>query len=578
MISLRAIAASPGIAIGEVYLLESMGPSDSKRKTKDPDKEFERLKKALDVTKNQLEIIRTKTEKELGHYEAMIFDTHLLILEDPTFLREVETNILKRGLNAEKAIQEAVMKFSSTLEAISDPYFKARSVDIEDVGRRIINNILRRETDPLAMLESPVIVIAKDLTPSDTVGMNKKMVLGFATDLGSLTSHTAILARSLGIPAVVGLDKVTENVHLGDKIIVDGIRGIVVINPSPAILAQYRKEKEDYDFFLNSLNEVKFLEAKTIDGHQVEVAANIGSMEEVDTALSNGAEGIGLLRSEFFYLDRDTPPSEEELFHAYKVIAEKMLPRSVIVRTLDVGGDKYPRYLKISPEANPFLGLRGIRLSLSNKVGRELMETQLKAIVRAGKYGNLKVMFPMISDIREVRETHKIFDEVASELSDSNQLNDRIEIGIMIETPSAALTADILAKEVDFFSIGTNDLIQYTMAADRTNAHVSNIYDSMHPSILRLVKRIIDCGHQNRIWVGMCGEMASDPLCIRILLGMGLDEFSVTPFAVPRVKQIVRSTSYEEAISVAEEALRLETASEIRLLMEHNLRKHESGK
>jgi len=573
MITLKGLAASPGIANGRVYLLETSQLATPAREVANPEEELRRFKRALHATRTQLEVIRAKTEREVGASEAAIFEAHLLILEDPNFLKEVRLNVLEKGLNAETSVQQAVSKFSATLEAIPDPYFKARSADIQDIGKRIVNNILGRSLDPLAKLESQVIVVARDLTPSDTAGMNRKMVLGFATDLGGLTSHTAILARSLNIPAVVGLGQVTTSVRNSEEIIVDGIKGVVVINPNPATSEQFEREKQEHNAVRAKLNEVRFLAAETPDGRRVEVSANIGAIDEVEIALSNGAEGIGLLRSEFLYLDRDTLPSEEELLRAYGTIAEKMKPRPVIVRTLDVGGDKPPRYLKMPPETNPFLGLRGIRVSLGDEVGRELLKAQLRAVLRAGKRGRLKVMFPMISDVGEVREVQKVLNEVRSELAAQGLPYQQVEVGIMIETPSAAVTADILAKEVNFFSIGTNDLIQYSMAADRTNARVSYLYDPLHPSILRLIRNIIDSGHRNGISVGMCGEMAGDPFCVQILLGLGLDEFSVGPFAIPRVKQIIRSTPSQEAISLAEEALKLETASETRLLAQGGLEK-----
>jgi len=561
MITLKGIAASPGVAIGKAILYKKGEVIVQLHEITNFEEELERFRKAVEVSKKQLKEAQDKTAKEIGESEAKIFQAQSLILEDPSLIREV-TKSIEEKVNAETAVQRFIEKYVAIFKTMENAYIKARAADVQDVGDRILNNLLGTSVNPLAGLQSKAIVIAKDLSPSDTAQMNKELVLGFATDAGGLTSHTAIMARALGIPAVVGLGDVVENVKTGDDLIIDGTTGIVIINPTNDKIVQYEKEKIQYDVRQKEFESVKYYAAETRDGRKVEVAANVGSPEEMDIALSYGAEGIGLFRTEFSYLNRDSLPTEEELFKLYKKAAEIMKEKTVIIRTLDVGGDKNLPYLKMPQETNPFLGWRGIRICLSNP---DLFKTQLRAILRASAFGNLKIMFPMISSVEEVQAAKKLCDEIKDELATQGiPYKKDTEIGIMIETPSAAVTSDLLAKEVDFFSIGTNDLIQYSMAVDRTNEKVAYLYEPLHPSILRLLKSAIDNAHKANKWIGMCGEMAGDPLCVPILVGLGLDELSVAAFSIPKVKKIVRSVSCAEAQKIAGKALGLNTANEVR--------------
>jgi phosphotransferase system enzyme I (PtsI) len=561
MITLKGIAASPGVAIGKAIIYKKGEVMVQPHEITNFEEELERFRKAVEVSKKQLKEAQDKTAREIGESEAKIFQAQSLILEDPSLIREV-TKSIEEKVNAETAVRRFIEKYVAIFKTMENAYIKARAADIQDVGDRIVNNLLGISVNPLAGLQSKAIIITRDLSPSDTAQMNKELVLGFATDAGGLTSHTAIMARALGIPAVVGLGNVVENVKTGDDLIIDGTAGIVIINPTNEKIAQYEKEKTQYDLRQKEFDSAKYYAAETTDGRKVEVAANVGSPEEMDIALSYGAEGIGLFRTEFSYLNRDSLPTEEELFKLYKKAAEIMKEKTVIIRTLDVGGDKYLPYLKMPQETNPFLGWRGIRICLSNP---DLFKTQLRAIFRASAFGNLKIMFPMISSVEEVQAAKKLCDEIKDELATQGvPYKKDTEIGIMIETPSAAVTSDLLAKEVGFFSIGTNDLIQYSMAVDRTNEKVAYLYEPLHPSVLRLVKSAIENAHKANKWIGMCGEMAGDPLCVPILIGLGLDELSVAAFSIPKVKKIVRSVSCAEAKKIARKALGLNTANEVR--------------
>jgi phosphotransferase system enzyme I (PtsI) len=454
---------------------------------------------------------------------------------------------------------------------MQDSYLKGRAADIKDVGRRALRNLLGKERETLATLKEEVIVVAHDLSPSDTASMHKEKVIGFATDMGSKTSHTAIMARALEIPAVVGLKNITQEIQAFDTLIVDGSHGSVIINPDEATRKRYRKDRESFELLEHELLKLRDLPAQTLDGHRVTLAANIEVPDEIKYVKEHGGEGIGLYRTEFLYLGRDDLPSVDEQFKAYKEVAQKFSSHSVIIRTLDLGGDKFLSYLNLAPEMNPFLGLRAIRLCLADI---PLFKDQLRAILRASPYGNLKIMYPMISGVEEVKRANQILTEVKEELKKKGTpFNENLEVGAMIEIPSAALTCESIAQEVDFFSIGTNDLIQYALAADRVNENIAYLYQPLHPAILQLLKKIIDGAHRAGIWVGMCGEMAGEPLFTPILLGLGLDELSMSPVVVPEVKKIVRSLTLQEAKELSRKALELPTAQEIRALLKERIKK-----
>ena len=571
---LKGIAASPGIEIGKAYVLKEQKVTINRENIADNmvEKEIKRLEEAIAKSKEQLEKIKAKAERELGQDKAEIFGAHLMVLEDPVFLDEIKTKIKETRITAENAVSIVSQNYIEMFNNMEDDYLKERAADVKDVSDRIIKNILGVPIETLADISEKVIVIAKDLTPSDTAQMNKQKVLAFATDMGGRTSHTAIMARSLEIPAVVGLVDISGQAAAGDVIIVDGNKGVVYINPDEKTLKEYEKLKQDYIKYRQELKQLKDLPGETRDrARRVELSANIGTPKDVKGALENGAEGVGLYRTEFLYMDRENLPTEEEQFAAYKEVAESMAPRPIIIRTLDIGGDKKLPYLEMPDELNPFLGWRAIRMCLDRP---HILKTQLRAILRASHYGNLKIMYPMVSRAEEIRKANAILEEARQELrAEGIPFDENLEVGIMVEIPSAAVIADILAKEVDFFSIGTNDLIQYTLAVDRMNEHISILYEPLHPAVLRLIKNVIDASHKAGKWTGMCGEMAGDVTAAPILLGMGLDEFSMSASSIPQVKKIIRSLSYDEAKQIAEKALSLERPEEIREMVEGVIQK-----
>ncbi|MCP2240173.1 phosphoenolpyruvate--protein phosphotransferase [Thermoanaerobacterium thermosaccharolyticum] len=560
---LKGVAASPGIAIGKVFLYTKKFAEINTRNIDESmvKDEIAKFENALKLTKEQIEKIKEKTEKEFGKDKAEIFEAHLMLANDPELYDSVINMIKTEHVTADNAVNNVIEQHASMMESLDDKYLKERAVDLRDVGSRIINNLLGIVNVNLSELDEDVIIIAKDLTPSDTATMKKDKVLGFATDVGGRTSHTAIMARSLEIPAVVGTGNVTQNVAGGEIAIVDGSEGIVIINPSDDILKEYEDKLNKYKIRIEKLKELKDLPAVTTDGKQSMLVANIGTPKDVEGALKNGAEGIGLFRTEFLYMNRNDFPSEEEQFEAYKYVAEKMNGKPVTIRTLDIGGDKKLPYLNMPDEMNPFLGYRAIRLCLDEK---EMFKTQLRALLRASAYGNILIMYPMISSVVEVRKANAILNEVKEELDTKGIKYDKnIKVGIMVEIPSAAVTADILAKEVDFFSIGTNDLCQYTLAVDRMNERIKDYYKPFNPAILRLIKNVIDASHKEGIFTAMCGEMAGDPLTTVILLGLGLDEFSMSASSIPNIKNIIRNISYEKAKEFTEMVLNMSTPDEI---------------
>ena len=510
----------------------------------------------------QTDFSRALTKIECGEEAAEIFNAQKLMLQDPELINTVKTRVNTELINIETALYESAESYAQQLEAIDDEYLSARALDIRDVTSRCLRNLLGLMDSPAAELKIPSIITSQDLTPSDTVLLNKDLVLGFCTEAGGSTSHTAILARGLGIPAVVGAGEAVKDIKTGDNLVIDGDAGEIVIDPDKKSLKQYKERQERFLEIQAEAEAISHEPAVTTDGHLVEVVANIGSIDDVQPAILSGAEGVGLLRSEFLYLERPNLPTEEEQYQSYKTIADAFGEQPVILRSLDVGGDKDIPYIDMPAEDNPFLGVRAIRLCLSRP---DIFKPQLSAALRAGYGNNLKLMFPMVATIDDVLQTRQVLEECRQELRNEGQnVAEKMDIGIMIEIPSAAILADQLADEVDFFSIGTNDLSQYTLAADRTNAQVAQIASGFQPAVFRLIKTVIDAAHAKGKWVGLCGEMAGEVLAIPILLGLGLDEFSMNPPAIPFAKRLIRSISMEQARNVAETALNLKSDDEIR--------------
>lgn len=558
---IKGIAASSGISIAKAYPLETPELHIEKKEIHDIEQEMDRFNAALDVSQGELEKIKEHANKELGEDKAAIFSAHLLVLNDPEMITPVKDKISTEKVNAEFALNEVADMFIGMFEQMDDEYMKERAADIRDVTKRVLAHLLGVHFSNPSMISEEVIIIAEDLTPSDTAQLNKQYVLGFTTDIGGRTSHSAIMARSLEIPAVVGTKEVTSKVEKGALVIVDGIDGKIVIDPTNEELEIYKKKKQDYE--KQKEEWAKLVDEPTVskDNYHVEIAANIGTPDDVDAVLRNGGEAVGLYRTEFLYMGRNELPTEEEQYGAYKTVLERMGDKPVVVRTLDIGGDKELPYLDLPKEMNPFLGYRAIRLCLENQ---EIFRTQLRALLRASIYGNLKIMFPMIATLDEFRQAKKILlEEKESLVENGVDVSDTVELGIMVEIPSTAILADQFAKEVDFFSIGTNDLIQYTMAADRMNEQVSYLYQPYSPSILRLVDNVIKAAHSNGKWVGMCGEMAGDSIAIPILLGLGLDEFSMSATSILPARSQIRKLSKVEAEKMAQQALQCSTTNEV---------------
>lgn len=537
----KGIAASKGYGIGYVFIKkpEEIKVACNISASIDVEEEKLRLEKAVEASKEQVARIRDKVEVEVGAEEALVFESHLMLLDDPEFTGAAIENVAKNKISAENAVQELIDMYAAIFASIDDEYLRERMADVKDVGRRLLNNLCGAYEDELSNLPENTIVVAHDLTPSDTAQLDKSKVVAFLTDIGGKTSHSAIIARTLEIPAVVGMADITCSISSGDLVIVDGVKGEVLINPDSETLSRYRTIKDDYEA---EKRQLKSLIGKNVidkNGRHIEIAANIGSPEDVSKVLENGADGIGLFRTEFLYMDRESMPDEDEQYGAYKTVLEKMENKPVVIRTLDIGGDKRLKYLEMPDELNPFLGYRATRLCLDRP---EIFKIQLRALLRASVYGNLKIMFPMISSLREFVAAKEILEECRKELkAEGINYSEDIEVGIMVEIPSAALTADELAKHVDFFSIGTNDLIQYTIAADRMNEKVSYLYEPMHPAVLKLIKMTIEEAHKAGKWCGMCGEMASDESAIPTLLEYGLDEFSMSASSILSAKKFILS-------------------------------------
>ena len=534
---IKGISASKGYAVGKVVIKKDAKIEINNSKVQNTDIELNKLEEAINKTRDQLENLRKKTEVEVGKEESMVFESHQMILDDPEFIDKVKEMVKNESINSEYAVDSVKKELVTIMESIDDEYMRERAADIKDVSDRIIRNILGVQDD-VEIAESNTVVVAHDLTPSDTAQLDKSKVCGFLTNIGGKTSHTAIIARTMEIPAIVGMNNITENVKSGDVVLIDGIEGYVLVNPSESEIKDFEKKIQKFKEEKEKLRTLKDVKIYDNNNKHIEICGNIGSVKDVEQVLENGADGIGLFRTEFLYMDRDNMPTEEEQFNSYKVVLEKMGGKPVVIRTLDIGGDKKLNYLDLGEEMNPFLGYRAIRLCL-DKV--DIFKTQLKALLRASVYGNLKIMFPMISSIEEFRQAKKILEECKKELLDQGiKVSDSIEIGIMVEIPSSAVLAHEFAKEVDFFSIGTNDLIQYTLACDRMNEKISYLYNPMHPAVLSLIKMTIDGAHSQGKWVGMCGEMAGDEEAIPTLLEYGLDEFSMSAVSIlPAKKQIL---------------------------------------
>ena len=559
---LKGIGASGGVAVGRAHLVDRTRVKVIYQyliEEGQVKEELIRFRAAVDKADQQLQKIIQEIPEEIQDHAAII-DSHRMILRDKMILDQTLELIRREQINAEWALRKALEKSQEAFAKIKDEYFRNRIKDVVDVSERILRNLTGKQVESLADIKEPVIVVAHDLSPADTTQMSLEKVLGFVTDMGGKTSHTAIIAQSLEIPAVVGLEKVTEEINSGDVVIVDGNEGLVVLNPDPETLAHFQQKKKNYQHYREEMSKFSHLPAETLDGHSIKTQANIELMEELPSVLENGAEGIGLFRTEFLYVSQKELPTEETLFQSFRSVAQMFAPHPVTIRTLDIGGDKFASHMELADEMNPALGLRAIRFCLKEP---DIFKPQLRAILRASSYGRLKILFPMISDLDEVLQAKAVLKEVQEDLRrEKIPFDPKLPIGIMIEIPSAVAMADILAKEVDFFSIGTNDLIQYTLAIDRVNEHVAHMYQPLHPAILRLIRQTIEAGHRAGIEVAMCGEMAGEPLYAPILLGLGLDSLSMNPMAIPRLKRIIRMTTYREAQSFLEKIFSLSTTEE----------------
>ncbi|GGG87310.1 phosphoenolpyruvate--protein phosphotransferase [Staphylococcus pragensis] len=562
---IKGIAASDGVAIAKAYLLVEPDLSFTNEKVTDTDAEIKKFRNALEASKIELTKIRNNAEKQLGPDKAAIFDAHLLVLDDPELIQPIEDKIANEKASAPEALHEVTTQFITIFESMDNEYMRERAADIRDVSKRVLAHLLGVDLPNPSMIDESVVIVGNDLTPSDTAQLNKEFVQGFVTNIGGRTSHSAIMSRSLEIAAVVGTKSITNEVKQGDMIIVDGTTGDVIIDPTKDELIAYQNKRERFFEDKKELQKLRDAETVTVDDEHAELAANIGTPDDLYGVMENGAEGIGLYRTEFLYMGRDQMPTEDEQFEAYKKVLETMKDKRVVVRTLDIGGDKELPYLNLPKEMNPFLGYRAIRLCLDQQ---DIFRTQLRALLRASAYGKLNIMFPMVATINEFRDAKAILlDEKDKLKNEGHEVSDEIELGIMVEIPSTAALADVFAKEVDFFSIGTNDLIQYTMAADRMSERVSYLYQPYNPAILRLVKQVIEASHKEGKWTGMCGEMAGDETAIPLLLGLGLDEFSMSATSILKARRQINGLSKNEMAELAHRAINCATQDEVKDLV-----------
>lgn len=568
---LIGIGASPGIAIGEAYLLNRarMAAVERPIALDEVALEIGKFKEAVRTSRHQLEEVKRQVaDRQLAEH-LYIIDTHLLILEDEMLIGETCAAIETQRINAEGALKQVLRRFRQVFDSIEDEYLRDRRSDIDSVGDRILRNLLGEVQQPMNEIDRQAIVVAHDLSPADTMQMDKERVIGFLTDVGGRTSHTAILGRSLGIPAVVGLETVSALIPGGTPLIIDGTTGTVILHPSPATFKEYLRRKQAYEYQEKELLAFRNLAAETLDGWRLALRGNVEVAEEIPLVLAQGGEGVGLFRSEFLFMNRPVPPGEEEQYRIYREIAEKMAPHPVTIRTLDVGGDKFVPEINLADEANPAMGLRGIRFSLKEV---RLLKSQLRAILRASAHGQVRIMLPLVSGVGEVRACRTYLDAVRQELLQAGvPFDPRVKIGIMIETPAAVLIADLLAREVDFFSVGTNDLIQYCLAIDRGNEHVAYLYEPLHPAILRALHQTCEAARQAGIEVSMCGEMAGEPLYALILVGLGFSELSMNAPSIPRVKRILRQVRRDEGTALVEKVLQFPTANEITRYLEEEM-------
>lgn len=571
---LKGIGVSPGIIIGKAFLLDpseievSVIPLNTKEEI---DQEIKRFKVSLKESKQQLLKVKKEVERKKYKEASYIIDAQTLILEDKLLVENIINTIKEKKIDAASAVKDTIRVLSKSFDDVGDEYLKERGTDIDYIGERILRNILGRKRQDISKIKEVSIIVAHDLSPADTASLDVSVVMGFITNAGGKTSHTAIMARALEIPSVVGLEKVTKEVNSGDTIVVDGTIGVVIIRPTTETLRKYSEKKLRYEQLEKELFKYKDLPAETPDGFQIKLLANIELIEELSSVLEHGAEGIGLYRTEFLYLNRKELPSEENHFNIYKKVIEKISPYPVTIRTLDLGGDKFLSRIDLAEEMNPVMGLRAIRLCLKEV---NIFKTQLRAMLRASAFGELNILFPMISGMEEIFQIKEILEELRLELKKGGvPFDPHVKIGIMIEIPSAATIADLLAREVDFFSIGTNDLIQYTLAIDRVNEHVAYLYNPLHPAVIRLIKNVVEAAHSNGIEVVMCGEMAGEPLYLPILLGLGIDKLSMNPLCILKIKKILRSMTHYESLEFIKVIDQFKTAIEIENFMRQEMRK-----
>lgn len=562
-IILQGIGVSPGVAVGRVFLITTEEDRYVERSISSEDipREVARFEDALIETRKQIHDIQIRVSEAMGQESAGIFDAHLLVVDDRAFVEEVIRGLHSTHRNVEVVLHEVSERYAEALSRIEDDYLRERAADVRDVTRRILRNLSGKESALITTLSEPCVVIANDLAPSETATMNREKVLAFATDLGSPTSHTAIMARAMGMPAIVGLHDVSVRISAGDLVLVDGAKGLLIVHPTPERLEEYGRVIESRKLIEAGLARLRDEPAETVDGYAMLLSANIEMPGDVQSVMQHGARGVGLFRSEFLYLSRESLPDEDEQFAAYDEVARRLAPEPVIIRTIDLGGDKFLSQIRTPQELNPFMGWRAIRFCLAQPV---IFKTQLRALLRASCSTNIKIMYPMISNVGEVLQANALLEEAKQELRNEGVcFNEELEVGVMIEVPSAALTANLIAPHVKFFSIGTNDLVQYTLAVDRVNERIAYLYEPTHPAIIKLIKNTIDVGHAAGIWTGICGEMAGSPIMVPLLIGMGADELSVSPSSVPLVKEVIRTLSYADAEKLAAKALMSESSEEI---------------